>query len=84
MFSDPLTERLAAFVRGIGIDVRAASLSEPTVLPGLDIRDGAVLIDESRLAYPGESPGRLRRRATSGSISRSSFTRAATRGRRRR
>ncbi len=54
MFSDPLTERLAAFVRGIGIDVRAASLSEPTVLPGLNIRDGAVLIDESRLAYPGD------------------------------
>jgi hypothetical protein len=54
MFADPLTERLAAFVRSIGIAVRAATLSDATVLPGLDIRDGAILADESRLAYPGD------------------------------
>jgi hypothetical protein len=53
-FSDPLTERLAAFVRGIGVEVRAATLSEPTFLPGLDIRHGAILVDESRLTYPGD------------------------------
>jgi hypothetical protein len=54
MFGDPLTERLAAFVHGIGIDVRAAQLPEPTFLPGLDIRHGAVLIDEQRLSHPGD------------------------------
>jgi len=54
MFSDPLTERLAAFVRGIGIEVRAAELPEPTFLPGLDIRDGAILVDEQRLTWPGD------------------------------
>src|SRR5277367_4629082 len=54
MFADPLTERLAAFVRGVGIDVRAAALPDKTFLPGLDIRDGAILIDEVRLAYPGD------------------------------
>jgi hypothetical protein len=38
MFSDPLIAGLADFVRGIGIDVRAAALPEPVFLPGLAIR----------------------------------------------
>jgi hypothetical protein len=54
MFADPLIERLAAFVRHIGIEVRAAELPEPTFLPGLDIREGAILVDEARLTYPGD------------------------------
>ncbi len=54
MFADPLTERLATFVRDIGIAVRAATLSADTFLPGLDIRDGALLVDEARLAHPGD------------------------------
>jgi hypothetical protein len=31
IFADPLTDRLAAFVRNIGIDVRAATLPQKTV-----------------------------------------------------
>jgi hypothetical protein len=54
VLSDPLAEKLAAFVRGIGIDIREVTLCEPTLLPGLDIRDGAVLVDASRLLYPGD------------------------------
>ena len=54
MFADPLTERLAAFVRDIGLPVRAAALPADTFLAGLDIRDGAILVDESRLAHPGD------------------------------
>ena len=53
-FADPLTERLVAFVRSIGIDVRTATLPEKTVLPGLDIRHGAILIDEARMTHPGD------------------------------
>lgn len=53
MFSDPLTEKLAAFVRSVGIDVHAATLDRPTRFPGLDISQGAVLVDESRLIHPG-------------------------------
>ena len=53
-FADPLTERLVAFVRGIGIGVRAATLPEKTVLPGLDIRNGAILVDEARMTHPGD------------------------------
>src|SRR3954468_17417569 len=54
MFTNPVTEKLAAFVRSIGIDVRAAELDEPTFLPGIEIRSGAILVDESRLTYPGD------------------------------
>jgi hypothetical protein len=54
MFANPLTERIVAFVRRIGIDVRAATLPAATFLPGLAIRHGAILVDEERLAYPGD------------------------------
>ena len=54
MFSNALTERLAGFVREIGINVRAAELPDGTFLPGLDIRDGGILVDEARLAHPGD------------------------------
>jgi hypothetical protein len=54
MFANALTERLATFVRGIGIHVCPAELPQPTFLPGLDIRDGAILVDETRLSYPGD------------------------------
>jgi hypothetical protein len=53
-FADPLIERLVAFVRGIGIEVRAAALPDKTFLPGLDVRNGAILVDEARLTYPGD------------------------------
>jgi hypothetical protein len=54
MFADPLTERLAAFVRDIGLPLRAAALPADTILSGLDIRDGAILVDEARLAHTGD------------------------------
>src|SRR5262245_22065448 len=53
MFADPLVDKLAAFVRGVGIEVRAAALGD-TFLAGLEIRNGALLIDEQRLTYPGD------------------------------
>ncbi len=53
-FADPLTDRLVTFVRSIGIDVRTATLPERTVLPGLDIRHGAILVDEARMTHPGD------------------------------
>jgi len=54
VFRDPLTERLAAFVRGIGIEVRAATLPHETFLPGIEIDHGAILVDEERLSHPGD------------------------------
>jgi hypothetical protein len=52
--SNPLTQRLADFVRHTGISVEEADLPHPTFLPGLGIRSGALLIDHMRLRYPGD------------------------------
>src|SRR5882757_1628148 len=54
MFTSPLTERLADFVRSIGIDVRPGEIPGKTFLPGLDIQYGAIVVDEPRLAHPGD------------------------------
>jgi hypothetical protein len=54
VFANSLTERLATFVRSIGVAARAEALPEKTFLPGLEIRSGAILIDETRLSHPGD------------------------------
>jgi hypothetical protein len=54
MFADPLTEKLATFVRGVGIAVHAKALDGATFLPGLEIKDGEIFIDEKRLGHPGD------------------------------
>ena len=56
MFADPVVEKLAAFVRSVGIGVERATLDEPTRFPGLDIRNGAVLIDEGAHAPSRQHP----------------------------
>lgn len=53
MFEDSLVATLAAFITGIGIPALAASSTSPTRFAGLDVQYGCVLIDESRLVYPG-------------------------------
>ena len=53
MFSDPLVVKLVSFVRSIGIEVQACPIDWKSRFPGLDIREGAVLLDESRLIHPG-------------------------------
>lgn len=53
MFSDSLVIKLAEFVRSIGIEVEACAIDWKTQFPGLDIRAGAVLVDESKLLHPG-------------------------------
>jgi hypothetical protein len=52
-FQDPLVMKLASFVRSVGIDVKASPVDWKTLFPGLEIRAGAVLVDESRLVHPG-------------------------------
>jgi hypothetical protein len=51
---DPIAARIVEFLRQIGLDLRFETLPEPTFLPGIEIRDGALLIDESKLLYPGD------------------------------
>jgi len=54
MFSNQLVRTLTGFLSDIGIPAVPASSLEKTVFPGLDIQHGCVLIDESRLEYPGD------------------------------
>jgi len=53
-FADPLTERIAGFVRGIGLAVRPGVVEDAAFLPGLALEAGGIVIDESRLRYPGD------------------------------
>jgi hypothetical protein len=53
-FADPLTQRIAAFLCGIGVEVRPAALDEATPCPGVFVRRGVLLVDEARLAWPGD------------------------------
>lgn len=53
-FQNPLTDKIAAFLRGIGLIVKAESFDTPTVLEGIMIREGTLLVDESKLKHPGD------------------------------
>lgn len=54
LFADPLTDRLAGFVLGVGLTIEATALDGPTVLPGVTTRFDRLLVDEARLSYPGD------------------------------
>ncbi len=53
-FADPRTAAIAEFLRKIGIDVEACELPAGTFLPGVALERGRLLVDEARLAYPGD------------------------------
>jgi hypothetical protein len=54
LFHDPLCDRIVRFIRHIGLTVRAGEAPPPTVLPGILVEHGALLIDEPRLCFPGD------------------------------
>lgn len=51
---DTVTDRIVVFFEAIGIPVVAAGLPGGTVLPGIDIDRGRILLDRDRLAHPGD------------------------------
>src|SRR5712691_9482086 len=51
-FLDPLTDRIASFLRGIGLTVCAGEIREPTVLPGVLVEHGGLLADAAKLRFP--------------------------------
>jgi hypothetical protein len=51
---DPVSARIAGFLREVGLTVHERPISGPTFLPGLTIDRGALVIDEARLLYPGD------------------------------
>jgi hypothetical protein len=59
VFSDPryanaLTSCMAGFLGSIGLETAPAVLPEDGFLQGIKINCGRLLIDEARLAYPGD------------------------------
>lgn len=53
-FAEPLTARIVDFLIEIGIEVEAAERSNDSFLPGIALERGRLLVDEERLAYPGD------------------------------
>jgi hypothetical protein len=53
-FNNPVTATIVDFLREIGLSVRGAALPDDTFLPGIWIEHGALVVDETRLRYPGD------------------------------
>lgn len=49
-----LTLIIVEFLRAIGLEIRAEETSCETFLPGIDIRHGALVYDETKLRHPGD------------------------------
>jgi hypothetical protein len=47
-------EAMIEFVRSLGLTVIERSLPDPTILPGLTISHGGIVVDRERLSYPGD------------------------------
>jgi len=53
-FNGHMTKQIVAFLREIGLEVTTAEVSAETVLPGIDVGYGTILVDEPKLTYPGD------------------------------
>src|SRR5215472_16522293 len=53
-FLDPVTIKIAAFLNEIGLPIRPGEVPDQTVLPGIVIENGCLIVDEKRLSYPGD------------------------------
>jgi hypothetical protein len=52
-FAGPVTERIVGFIREIGLTVERGDVAD-SLLPGVAVRRGALVVDAARLAYPGD------------------------------
>jgi len=54
VFQNNLSNKIADFLIEIGIAVIPAKLDKETFLPGILVKDGKLLVDEEKLAFPGD------------------------------
>ncbi|MCX6854420.1 MAG: hypothetical protein NTV80_05890 [Verrucomicrobia bacterium] len=54
MFNNPITQKIATFLESIQLPIRSCALEEGTFLPGLALERGCILVDETKLLYPGD------------------------------
>jgi hypothetical protein len=53
-FLNPVTNQIASFLNQIGLPVCAGEIPDRTILPGIHVANGGLIVDEARLAYPGD------------------------------
>lgn len=53
-FNGEITRKIVDFLTEIGIIVMASSIGRETFLPGILVENGRLLVDESKLLYPGD------------------------------
>ena len=51
---DGAYDKILAFLEDIGIIVTAGEVADDTFLPGIDIRDGTLIVDKRKLWYEGD------------------------------
>jgi len=49
-----VAERIISFLLEIGLEVKRGEIQQTTFLPGIAIDCGALIVDESKLLYPGD------------------------------
>lgn len=54
MTRSDITDRIIDFLRNVGIAVEERTLSAATLLPGVTIRCGELVVDRARLTWPGD------------------------------
>lgn len=54
MFNERDTDAVVQFVRHIGLGLVRATVSEDAFLPGLALRGGVIVLDDTRLRSPGD------------------------------
>jgi hypothetical protein len=53
-FQNDIVERMVSFLDEIGIPVRPGHVNDDTFLPGIEVVEGGLIIDEAKLLYPGD------------------------------
>lgn len=53
-FKNGVTRQLAEFISEIGLEIIPVKISSKTFLPGILVENGRILVDESKLTYPGD------------------------------
>lgn len=51
---DRIAGRMAAFLEGIGLPVRILEIEGSTVVPGILLDNGGIVVDPAKLKYPGD------------------------------
>jgi Aspartyl/Asparaginyl beta-hydroxylase len=54
VLADPLAATIADFLRSIGLDVAIGAFDGEGAVPGIRIEQGTLVVDESRLRFPGD------------------------------